>query len=84
MSLGEIGGVAGVVLGVLAYIQYLRSKLMSERAEKASLKTKVEEKEWKTIIDRVSKKVTESEKDYNEARDDFRSKHPADGGDTKG
>lgn len=84
MSLGEIGGVAGVVLGVLAYIQYLRSKLMSERAEKASLRTKVEEKEWKTIIDQVSKKVTESEKDYNEARDDFRNKHPADGGDTKG
>lgn len=66
------GIIIGIVLTILGYIAYLRRKLSSERSRNVSLKTQVEQSEWKSLIDQAGVKVNESEKDYREAVDNFR------------
>jgi hypothetical protein len=80
-----IGAATAIGLLILGYIQYLRSKLNSRKAENVSLKTQVEQSEWQSLIDQAGVKVRESEKDYREAADDFRNRHPnPPDGDSKG
>lgn len=67
------GAGGALVLLVLGYIQYLRTKLRSSKSENVSLKTQVEQSEWKSLIDQAGVKVNESEKDFREAVDNFRS-----------
>lgn len=75
MNLSFISAIMLVISGVLAYISYLRSKIVGHESTIASLKSDAQNKEFKDAIEAASKMVTETTIDYQKARDDFRSKY---------
>lgn len=69
------GILTAVVIGVLAYISYLRAQLEHHQTQVAILRSKAQEAEWQSQIDASMKRVKETEKTYDQAKTDFTSKY---------
>ena len=69
------GAILAVVLAVAGYIQYLRMTLAKNQLDNARLQSQAQQKEWDDKISASKLKITEEEKDYQDAEDSFRSKY---------
>lgn len=63
------------IAGVWAYIQHLLGKVSDHETTIAVLQNKSKTQEWDREINEATRKVVETEIDYNKTRDDFRKRY---------